>query len=1749
MMNRILAILSLCVGLSLVLVLLSTSALAAPDRVVLTGPATILKDGLGAFTLTTRNSDGDADAVTEDTVFNLTTTSAGTGTFYSDAAGTTPITQKTIENGQSTATVYYRDNTFGAPTLTASVNSGQALTDGNKQIGVKGNNTLSFDGTDDYVDCGNSDSVQITGTKLTIEAWIKPTAFSGSLWENSIVDKHGGDNLGYVLRCGGTGILQFNFGNGVGWHAATSPENALTINEWQHVAGVYDGTTQKIYVNGKEVGTIGETANIANNPDINLRLGNGQLYEDRLFKGEIDEVRIWKSARSVAEIRANMHRQLQGNEADLVAYYKMDIGTGTTAYDSGPNGNDGTLTDGPTWQTSGAMSGPANALDFDGTDDYVDLGASNDLKPTSAITVEMWVNANDWGSVSTDKTIMGNTQSGGYNMALYDTDENIGFAVYSGGDYRRAQTSSTDMTGWNHLVGTFDGQYTSLYVNGVLKATHDMGSSGNSISYHATNHTLIGAEVGDAGTATGNYFSGKVDDLRVWNTSRTAAQIRDNMAKSLQGDEPGLVAYYRMDQQAVAGQATLYDQTPNGNDGTLTNMDPASGWVASTAFNTWIGSDSTAWSTAANWSRAAAPGATDNVGIPDYSDNFGYPAGNAPTITGDPTVNHFALATDADVTLSSNLTTSGNLLLGADFGVGAHTVTVAGTTVNSEGLSIGAGTFDANGAFDASGGSTTFTGAGNLKLAGTHNLGTFTKGTGTVTFDGDAAQTISGTFNPYNLTINNAVGVDATGADLTVDEDLTISENAVFTSASDYKDVYIRGTMNLSGDITVSGSWLKPDTGTFNHNDHAVTLDGGSQYIEGSSTFYDLTKTVASAATLMFRAGDTTTITNALTLEGAAGQLLSLRSSTDGTQWNINPGGTRTIGYLDVKDSKNINAEDIDARGTNSVDSGNNIKWKFVNPTLTVTNGSGSGTYAPGKKVAIAANAPDAGEVFDKWIGPGVGNVDDANSMNTTLTMPDDSTSVTATYKDAPATKYTLTVTSGTGSGQYTQGSKVAIEANSPAADKVFKEWTGDTNDLGNPNSPNTTVTMPDGNVSVTATYADKKATTYSLTVTDGTGDGDYTAGTEVGIAADLPANDNKVFDKWIGDDAKYVANVNNPNTTLLMPAQSVEVTANYADKVEDEAFILSVGSGTGSGEYEAGEVVAIAANVIPEGEESVDADRIFDQWIGNTEYVDNVNNPNTTVLMPKGNVSVTATYKDAPVATFTVTVTSGTINGSDDTSGEFRAGRVVRVTADAAPDGEMFDTWTGQTGRLANINQSDTTLVMPDHDVTITATYRKIPRDPYELKVTSSENNVMDTDTKNVVAGETETITTALEHDEQIFHKWTGQTAQVANVNIPATTVTMPAADVEVRASYRAKDGKKYKLGQRIYKEGEGQAAAASLSTAQLLRMSKAQSEEEKEPGDWYGLEAPDEAGYDFVRWEGQTGNVEDVNDKSTRIYMPTNDVTVVAVYAQQGSSASLGDAAYQHCKTDGEQWYASATEAAENRRLVFPYVPGTVSGWWSGYALINTHATQNIPQAGLCLVAINEDGDGFAHVLDKPVFTGNFVVGMVDAMDPDEPRWNDRIAMGVFKKTDVEVADGDLSGFVFMGDQVQGAGYFADNRAAQGGLAFDYVPGAPWWRGLAVLNDHGEETAYVRMAVYQANGRPVTLEDDDRIKIAPGRMMVGILDNLIAGIDPAQRARIELHAETRDGEALEALHGFILVGDWSQATGYLGTGIQEAD
>lgn len=214
---------------------------------------------------------------------------------------------------------------------------------------LQAQNALHFDGTNDKVDCGNPTALQITGTAITIEAWIYANSWKTNVYEGGIVVKEqNSSNNGFMFRAGASGRLNFAFsGSGLPWKELTSAANTLSLNTWQHVAATYDGSKSRLYVNGIKVDSASYTGSIGNSAN-NLTIG-GWYSTGRNFHGKIDEVRIWNVTRTGAEIAASMNGEFCGQISGLVAYYKFNQGTAggtntglTTATDAAGS-NNGTL--------------------------------------------------------------------------------------------------------------------------------------------------------------------------------------------------------------------------------------------------------------------------------------------------------------------------------------------------------------------------------------------------------------------------------------------------------------------------------------------------------------------------------------------------------------------------------------------------------------------------------------------------------------------------------------------------------------------------------------------------------------------------------------------------------------------------------------------------------------------------------------------------------------------------------------------------------------------------------------------------------------------------------------------------------------------------------------------------------------------------------------------------------------------------------------------------------------------------------------------------------------------------------------------------------------------------------------------------------------------------------------------------------------------------------------------------------------
>ncbi len=524
------------------------------------------------------------------------------------------------------------------------------------------NNCLDFDGTDDYITV--ADNAAFDFTSFTVEAWVYPSALTGY---HTIIGKSNEQwipaSSGFDLETTGTTLY------GSVWDASGAQSyiqgGTLTTGIWQHIAMTWtSGGGLILYINGINVGSQPTTYTGSNANDGTLKIGVFPWVAQYFWNGQIDEVRIWNDVRTEAEIRQYMYRELPADiisGSDLVTYYKFNEISGTSLTDS-KGSYTGTLTNmaGSEWQTSSAMFGPKNCLDFDGTDDYVTTGAglvnfSNDL------TIEAWFNTTNSNSFNSIATMERYNPNGGGNFFQLLTNSTGNIYLDDANDASIFTTTESYNDGnWHHVAFVRDATAKTiyLYADGVLKGSETYTSSGTIDPDHEL-------RFGNSEYDGGSYqMDGMLDEIRIWNDVRTNEEIVENMCNTLTGNETGLVGYYTFDNPSGSDLQDFAYNDGSLDDGALTNMDN-NDWVSSSAYNTWLNTSSTSWNTATNWSLGSAPNSsTVNVGIPNY--------GTSPSTSGDIEINNLVVCSGASLDLENG--SSGHTIHGSVFNIGTTNI-------------------------------------------------------------------------------------------------------------------------------------------------------------------------------------------------------------------------------------------------------------------------------------------------------------------------------------------------------------------------------------------------------------------------------------------------------------------------------------------------------------------------------------------------------------------------------------------------------------------------------------------------------------------------------------------------------------------------------------------------------------------------------------------------------------------------------------------------------------------------------------------------------------------------------------------------------------------------------------------------------------------------------------------------------------------------------------------------------------------
>ena len=419
----------------------------------------------------------------------------------------------------------------------------------------------------------------------------------------------------------------------------------------------------------------------------------------------------------------------------------------------------------------------------------------------------------------------------------------------------------------------------------------------------------------------------------------------------------------------------------------------------------------------------------------------------------------------------------------------------------------------------------------------------------------------------------------------------------------------------------------------------------------------------------------------------------------------------------------------------------------------------------------------------------------------------------------------------------YAQGDTVKLRADDPADGMEFKGWKCDTEGvtIADPTSAETTFTMPDKKVKITAEYQEKQeAVTEAQTETQTEAQTEAPAEGQTEVQTEAPAESQTEF--------QTEAPAEQQTEAQTAPAGDQTETSDIL--ITPETHIVTVNDGQVSGDFTAGSTMTVTAN-----------DRTAEGYQFGGWYVDSMNASlddaaamEAHFTMPDADVTLTATYNaiqtDAPetqtetatqteaqteaatqteaqteaaiqteaqteaaiqteaqaatpetqaVEKYSVTVTNEGIG-----NGEYQAGETVTVEAPAEnAAGQIFNSWTVEQAdvQLADPAQAVTTFVMPQEAVTLTPVYTA------QRTVTADENTTVAPtaeELKTTAAGSAVTVTAKdLTASNQVFAGWTAEASKAgqpvsvvfADATAATTTFTLPDCDtLNIKANYKTK-------------------------------------------------------------------------------------------------------------------------------------------------------------------------------------------------------------------------------------------------------------------------------------------------------------------------------------------------------------------------
>jgi hypothetical protein len=495
--------------------------------------------------------------------------------------------------------------------LSSNGNNGTLVNDtGYNSSGV---GSMVFDGTNDYVNFGNAASLQITSA-LTVDVWLKADTTTDF---TTAVAKSNGATGGWTVQLRDLvdewrfwvnfGVNTLGNGSNNGWYYANFPKT-WNDGKWHHFVGIWDGSskTVKIYIDG-----IQGTFNAGGNPNgesSNIGNYNGNLVagaESNVgnpFDGNISSLKVYNIAFSPEQVLQNFNAQkyrfgyydyvqdglvLNLDASNYISYPR----SGTTWTDLTGRGNNGTLTNGPTFS-----GGTTPSIVFDGSDDYVNLTTATTLginNVSTSFTISTWFKVAVVGEYYLLDNYNGSTQDISFRI---DSGK---FEVYlmasAGGGFNAVQFGGGYSNGiWTNFTLIWNGSDTIIaYANGInIGSSTKFGMTGN---FDSGTAFQIGAR-----PFASTYFPGNISIIQIYNRALSPQEIIQNFES----------------------QRVYYGVTGITTNGLVLNLDAANNASYNGSGTTWVDISGNEFDgTLINGPTYGNSGATSNISL-DGIDDF-----------------------------------------------------------------------------------------------------------------------------------------------------------------------------------------------------------------------------------------------------------------------------------------------------------------------------------------------------------------------------------------------------------------------------------------------------------------------------------------------------------------------------------------------------------------------------------------------------------------------------------------------------------------------------------------------------------------------------------------------------------------------------------------------------------------------------------------------------------------------------------------------------------------------------------------------------------------------------------------------------------------------------------------------------------------------------------------------------------------------------------------------------------------------